>query len=139
MSAASDYLEGKLVEHVLRNVAFTSPTKTYISLHTAAPGDTGANEVSTGTFPAYVRKDAANGGAQSGAWTAQSGGVCKNALQLIYAVYDGASALTITHFCVWDAVTAGNCLLNGTLAASRTLNPGDVFVIDVQKLTVSVL
>jgi hypothetical protein len=139
MAAASTYLEGKLVEHVLRNVAYTSPTKTYISLHTADPGATGANEVTTGTFPSYARKDAALGGAQSSAWTAQASGVCKNALQLIYAVYDGASPLTITNFGIWDAATAGNNMLNGTLAASRTLNPGDVFVIDVQKLTVSVI
>lgn len=139
MSAASDYLENALANAVLRGVAFTSPTKTYISLHTAAPGDTGASEVTLGTFPGYLRKDAALGGTQASAWTAASGGVSKNALQLIYAVYDGAAPLTITHFGVWDALTAGNNLLNGALAASRTLNPGDVFVIDVQKLTVTVL
>jgi hypothetical protein len=139
MSAASDYLENALANAVLRGVAFTSPTKTYISLHTASPGDTGANEVSLAAFPAYLRKDAALGAAQSAAWTAASGGQSKNALQLIYAVFDGASPITITHFGVWDALTAGNSLLNGALAASRTLNPGDVFVIDVQKLTVTVL
>jgi hypothetical protein len=139
MSAASDYLENALANAVLRGVAFTSPTKTYISLHTAAPGDTGANEVSLSAFPAYLRKDAALGGVQADAWTAASGGVSKNALQLIYAVYDGAAPLTITHFGVWDALTTGNNLLNGALAASRTLNPGDVFVVDVQKLTVTVL
>lgn len=139
MSAASDYLENALANAVLRGVAFTSPTKTYISLHTAAPGDTGANEVSLSAFPAYLRKDASLGGAQGSAWTAAAGGVSKNALQLIYPVYDGAAPLTITHFGVWDAATSGNNLLNGALAASRTLNPGDVFVIDVQKLTVTVL
>lgn len=139
MSAASDYLENALANAVLRGVAFTSPAQTYISLHTAAPGDTGANEVSLAAFPAYLRKDAALGGAQSAAWTAASGGVSKNALQLIFAVYDGAAPLTITHFGVWDALTAGNNLLGGALAASRTLNPGDVFVVDVQKLTVTVL
>lgn len=139
MSAASNYLENKLIENVLRGVAYTPPTTIYVALHTAAPGETGANEVVVGTFPAYVRKDAANGGAVSAGWTAPADGVCKNALQLIFPVYDGAAPITITHYSLWDASTGGNYLVGAALASSRTLNPGDVFVVDVQKLTVSVL
>ena len=42
MSAKSNYLEGKLVEHVLRNVAYTSPSAVYLSLHTANPDEDGS-------------------------------------------------------------------------------------------------
>lgn len=139
MSAASNYLENKLVEHVFRGVAFTAPAKTYIALHTNNPGETGANEVTTAVYPAYTRQDAAKGGTQGSAWTAASDGVVKNALQLLYAMYDGAGPLTVTHFSVWDAATGGNMLVYAPLASSRTINPGDVFVIDVQKLTAQVL
>ena len=139
MSAASNYLEGKLVEHVLRGVMFNNPPAIYVALHTAAPGETGANEVTAGAFPAYARKDAANGAAIDTGWTPQVDGVCKNAKQLIYPVHNGAAPITVTHYSLWDSATGGNCLVSAALASSRTLNVGDVFVVDVQKLTVSVL
>lgn len=139
MSAASDYLENKLYNNILRGQAFTPPAAVYVALHTASPGDTGANEVTLAAFPAYVRQDAAKGGSVDAGWTAPTGGSGKNALQLIFPVFDGAAPITVTHYTLWDAATAGNCLVSGQLASARTLNPGDVFVIDVQKLTVTVL
>lgn len=139
MSAASNYLENALINAICRGVAFTSPAKTYVALHTANPGDTGASEVTTTAYPAYARQDAAKGGAQANAWTAPTDGVVKNAMQLIYPMYDGAAALTVTHFSVWDAPTGGNLLFAAPLASSRTINNGDVFVADAQKLTAQVL
>lgn len=139
MSAASNYLESKIINLVCRGVAFTPPAKTYVALHTANPGDTGAGEVTTTAYPAYVRQDAAKGGAQADAWVETDNGVVKNALQLLYAMYDGAGPLTVTHFSVWDAATGGNMLVSAPLASSRTINPGDVLVVDAQKLTARVL
>lgn len=140
MSAASNYLETQLFNLIFRGTAFTPPAKTYIALHTANPTETGsAGEVPTATWPSYLRQDAAKGGTQSAAWTVPSDGTGKNALQLIYAMYDGASPLTVTHFSVWDAQTGGNMLVYAPLASSRTINNGDVFVIDAQKLTGQVL
>lgn len=140
MSAATDYLENKLADHIYRNTPYTSPLKTYVALHTADPGETGAlNEVATAVWSTYARQDAAKGGAQNTAWTAPANGVCKNSLQLLYAMYNGAAALTVTHFSIWDAETAGNALVYAPLASARTINPGDVFVVDVQKLTGQVL
>ena len=139
MAAASDYLENKLIENVLRGVNYVPPTAVFVALHTADPGDAGANEVQLTTYPAYTRLDAAKGGTVDAGWTAAVGGVCKNALQLIFPVYDGAAPLTVTHYSLWDAPTGGNMLVHGQLTTARTLNPSDVFVVDVQKLTVSVL
>jgi len=139
MAAASDYLENKLVENVLRGVNFEPPTTIFVALHTADPGETGLNEMSLTTFPAYARQDAAKGETVDTGWIPAVGGVTKNAKQLIFPVYDGVAPITITHYALWDAATAGNVLVHGQLTTPRTLNPGDVFVIDVQKLTVSVL
>lgn len=139
MSAASNYLENALYNNILRGTNWAPPTLIAVGLHTANPGETGANEVAPAAFPGYARQDAAKGGAVSAGWTAPSDGSGKNALQLIYPVFDGAAPITVTHYTLWDAATAGNCLVIGALASPRTLNPGDVFVIDVQKLTVSVL
>jgi len=139
MSAASNYLENALINAICRGVAFTSPSKTYVALHTANPGETGNNEVSTAAYPSYTRQDAAKGGTQADAWTAPTDGVVKNALQLIWAMYDGSAPLTVTHFSVWDAETGGNLLFYAQLASARTINNGDVFVADAQKLTAQVL
>lgn len=139
MSAATDYLENKLADLVLRGVAFAAPAKTYVALHTSTPNEMASNEVPTSSWPAYVRQDAAKGGAQSAAWSAPADGVSRNTQQLIYAMYDGAAAMTVTHFSLWDAQTGGNPLVVGQLASSKTINNGDVFVIDVNKLTVQVM
>jgi len=139
MSAASDYLEDKVYRNLLLGQAYTPPTKIFIGLHTASPGDTGANEVTTAAFPAYARQDAAKGGTVDQGWQVPVGGSGKNLLQLVFPVFNGAAPLTITHYSLWDAATAGNCLVLGQLSTARTLNPNDIFVIDVQKLTITVL
>ena len=54
-------------------------------------------------------------------------------------MFDGSGPLTVTHFSIWDAATAGNMLTYAPLSSSRTINVGDVFVVDAQKLTASVL
>lgn len=139
MSAASNYLENALINAITRGVAFTSPAKTFVALHTSNPGETGNNEVNTTAYPAYRRQDASLGGDQADAWTPPNDGVVKNANQMIYAMYDGAAPLTVTHFSVWDAQTGGNMLFYAPLTSPRTINNGDVFVVDAQKLTAQVL
>lgn len=138
MSAASDYLENKLYNNVVRGIAYTPPTIIYVALHTASPGETGANEISLGAFPAYVRQDAAKGGAVASGWAAPTNGSGTNLLQLIFPVHDGAGAVTATHFSLWDAQSGGNYLGGAALSANRTLNPGDVFVVNIGSLTFTV-
>jgi len=137
MSAASNYTETNVINALLRGVTFPLPTKTYVSLHTANPGETGGNEVTTGAFPAYVRKEAEAGGAIGAGWAAPTDGVTKNANQIIYQGHNGAAPLTVTHWAVYDAATAGNLLFYAPLTTARTLQIGDVFVFDVNALTVT--
>lgn len=136
MSAASNYTENNVVNALLRGVTFPLPTKTYISLHTANPGEAGGSEVSTANWPSYVRKDAANGGAIAAGWGTPVDGITKNAQQLLYPSHNGAAAVTVTHWAVYDAATGGNMLLYAPLNTARTLQPGDVFVFDAASLTV---
>lgn len=136
MSAASSYTQDNIINALLRGVTFPLPTKTYVSLHTANPGPTGTNEVSTSNWPAYVRKDAEVGGAIGSGWSASSSGQSQNAKQILYPSQNGAGAVTVTHYAIWDAATTGNLLAYAALTTSRTLQPGDVFVFDVNSLTV---
>lgn len=78
----------------------TNPTVAiaYASLHTASPGDTGANEV-TGGSPAYARKAITMAAASAGVIAASS-----------QPVFDVPGSTTITHVGFWSAVSGGTFL-----------------------------
>ena len=139
MSAASNYLENAVIESTLRGAALPTITKIYVALHTNNPTDAGGNEVTSALWPSYARQDAAKGGSIASGWTAAADGVSKNALQLIFPVFDGSADLTVTHFSLHTALTGGNMLVYAPLQAPRTVQNGDVFVVDTQKLTVQCL
>jgi hypothetical protein len=116
MSDLSNYAEGKLVEHLLRNVAFTAPATVYLRLWTAvtnAEAGTGT-EVSGGGYTGQ----AITFGAHSDGAVANTGAVSFTA--------SGANYGTVTHASIADAATAGNQLSTiKALAASRVVNDGD--------------
>jgi len=78
----------------------TNPTVAlaYASLHSADPGDTGANEVTGGT-PAYARKAVTIGAASAGAIAATN-----------QPVFDVPPGTTVTHVGFWSAVSGGTFL-----------------------------
>ena len=77
---------------------FSAPAAVYASLHTASPGDSGANEVSGGS-PAYARVAITFGAAAAGAISASN-----------QPAFDVPGSTTVTHVGFWDASTAGNFL-----------------------------
>lgn len=97
----SSYVKNKWLD-VLRGggsgVTFTAPAAVYASLHTASPGDNGANEVSGGS-PAYSRESITFSAASSGAIDSSN-----------QPVFDVPASTTVTHVGFWDASTAGNFL-----------------------------
>jgi hypothetical protein len=126
MTKLTNYLEDKLVNHVLRNTAFTVPTTVYVALHTADPTETGAvAEVTTGTYPAYARKALTVG--------TPTNGLSTNSADL---TWDTLTAITISHVSIWDALTVGNPLYYGALTASKTMGAGDTFRIPTGSLSV---
>lgn len=141
MSAASNYTEKNILNAMLRGVAYPLPTQTYVSLHTGSPSEDGStNEVSTGTWPGYVRRQAEQGSAIGTGWVAPAAGdtsVSTNAKQITYPVQDGVVDVTVTHMAVWDAASGGNMLTYAILDAARTLSPLDVLVFDIGQLSVA--
>lgn len=122
--SASNYLELALLDHLFGGADFTRPASVFISLHTANPGETGASsEVAVG---AYARKEVVNDGTGWDAAAAVSGlGTKKNAAIIQFVDPVGANWGTLTHFSIWDAATAGNCLISGALTANVVVNDGD--------------
>lgn len=130
MSKASDYLENKLTDLILRGAAFTAPVTIYVSLHTADPLDAASGtEVSGGSYARVaITANTTNwSGTQSAGSTVASsgtGGASSNNGAITFPS-PTASWGTVTHFGIWDAATTGNLLVHGALGTSKTINNGD--------------
>lgn len=85
----------------------------YISEHTGAPGATGINEVTTGLDANYAR--------QASTLVKSLDGTiyrARNNADVSFPAAAGGSSYTVTHLCVWDAITAGNLLATMAVAGS---------------------
>lgn len=128
MAAASDYLENKVLDHVLTATAYTQPSARYIGLFTADTGleaNTPSAEVSGGSYARQTVTFAA----------ASSGSSATNATVTFPAAT--ANWGTITHVAVMDAATSGNVLFWGAVTTSKTIETGDTFQITSGNLTIS--
>lgn len=126
MSAKSNYLEGKLIEHVLRNVSYTSPSTVYLSLHTADPTEAGSGAEVSGN--GYGRQPIAFG--------AHSDGACSNSAVEEFTA-SGGSFGTVTHFGIFDASSSGNLLYYGALTASKVVADGDTLKFAIGSITIT--
>lgn len=115
----SNYLENKLLD-TLRNQSF-AVTTVYAQLHTGDPGEDGTSNVASETS----RK--------SLTWAAASGGSMATSAAASWVSV--AATETLTHFSLWDASSAGNCLWSGSLSASASVVAGDNFDLDTVTLT----
>jgi hypothetical protein len=123
----SDYYENKVIDHMLRNQAFTPPSTVYVGLYTVAPTDAGGGtEVSGGS---YAR--------QAVTLAAASAGATQNSSDITFPTAT-ADWGTIVAAGLFDASTAGNLLAWNNLTASKTVNSGDTFKITAGSLTISV-
>lgn len=114
MSAKSNYLENKVIDHFLGTSSTSAPSNVYLALHTADPTDAGSGaEVSGNGYSRQAITFAA----------ASNGSASSNTAEEFTA--SGGAFGTITHFGIWDASTSGNLLYHGALTASKTIADGD--------------
>jgi hypothetical protein len=135
MSAASNYLENKVLDHVLTTTSYTQPTTRYLALFTGTSSTvlanleagTLTNEVST-SGSAYARKAVTFAASSNGSSSTNAN-----------VVFDTATASwgTITCIAVMDALTGGNVLFAGALTASKVIDSGDTFQVTAGNLTVT--
>lgn len=135
MANMTDYLERKLINHVLCNTAYTPPATVYIALFTADPTDTGslANEVPTAGGTLYARQAVA-----FTALTTETTGQTSNSAQVEFPEA-GAAWGTVTHIGLMDGDTegAGNMLFHGALTTARAVDAGTQLIFKVGQLTVT--
>ena len=125
MAEISNYLETKLIDHILRNTTFTTPGNVYVALYIDNPTDADSGtEVNTGS---YARQQAT--------FSAPSNGATSNSSDITFPTAT-ANWGTITHAAIHDALTTGNMLFHSALTASKTVNDGDTFKINATDLDV---
>lgn len=108
----SNFLENEVLDHVLGTGAYSSPSP-FVALFTVAPTDAGGGTEVTGG--SYARQAASFGAAASGAATTDAD---------INFPTATANWGTVVALALFDASTAGNMLMWGDLAASKTINNG---------------
>lgn len=132
MSAASDYLEDALLDHVLNSPgsAYSAPSTLYLALFTADTGleaNSPSAEVSTSST-GYGREAVTFGAASSGS--------CATDATVTFTTATDNWG-TITHIAVMDASTSGNVLFYGAVTTSKTIETGDTFQVSSGNLTIS--
>lgn len=134
--SASDYLENKILDHILGATAYTAPGTVYIGLWTAALSDSStgatAGEVSGGGYARFaVTNNTTN-------WPNASGGSKSSGAAFDFGTAS-ANLGTITHFAILDSGTAGagNILYWADLTASKTVNSGDSYKFNSGAITVT--
>jgi hypothetical protein len=124
MAELSNYLENKLLDHVLRNTSYNSPTTVYVGLYTSDPGDgnTGT-EVSGGSYARQVLNV-----------TTASGGIVTSSADVTFPQATGSWG-TVSHIGLLDALSSGNLLMHTPLTTSRAIESGDILKISTGNLT----
>jgi hypothetical protein len=126
MAELSNYLENKLLDHVLRNISYTSPTTVFVGLFTADPTDAGTGtEVSGGSYARQIISV-----------TTATGGIVTSSADVTFPQCT-ASWGTVSHIGLLDALSSGNLLMHTALTTSRSIETGDVLKISTGSLTAS--
>ena len=116
MSAMSDYLEVKILDHITARTAYTAPSAVYLGLSTGDFTDTGSGS-SELTGNNYSRVSVAFDAAASGA--------TQNTSAIDFAAASGNWG-TVSHWALFDAASGGNALIVGAFSASKTIETNDV-------------
>lgn len=132
MAGFSNHLAQATINHFFRNVSQSSPTNRYLALFVADPTDITttalSNEVSAGWYARQsVQFDAPADGTDV---------TTANTAQLTFNAVTG-SAVTVTHWGIFDASTTGNLLASGAFSSTKVLNVDDVFVVSAGALVLT--
>jgi|WetSurSiteA1Bulk_404760.scaffolds.fasta_scaffold00605_9 hypothetical protein len=126
----TDYLENKLINHLLLNTNYSSPAAAYLALYTATPSDirTGTEVISTVSASSYTRQNI------SGNMTV-SGSYAYNSTKITFpeAMSDWGTILGVG---IMDAATSGCILFWGKMNNTITINTGEVFSINPGMLSI---
>jgi hypothetical protein len=136
MSALSDYLENALLNHLLRNSAYSQPATLYFALFTADPGESGVSgEVSGGS---YARAAVTNNNVNFPQCAASGTPTKTNGTTITFPTATAAWG-SVTHWAIYDTNSGGtNMLMHGSLSSTRYVASGDTPKIAAGALSITV-
>lgn len=132
MAAFSDYLENTLINATLRGGTYTG-TGVYAALFTTDPTDAG---VGTELSDAAYQRQRAHTTVASDGFIVPANGVTSNARNIVFPPITDAQ-VTVTHWGIFDAQSAGNLLYHAALLNPKTLDPTDVLSFPIGSLSVT--
>jgi 2-keto-4-pentenoate hydratase len=132
MSAASNYLENKVLDHVLTATSYTAPSVRYLAIFT---GDAAAN-LEAGTLTNEVSTSGSAYARTAVTFAAANAGTSATNATVTFPTAT-ANWGTITHVAVMDALTSGNVLFYGAVTTPKTIENGDTFQVSSGNLTIS--
>ncbi len=130
MSAMSDHLENKILDHITGTTAYSAPSAVYLGLSTGDFTDTGSGS-SELSGSGYARVAVA--------FDASAIGATQNTSSIDFPAATGnwGSGSPVSHWGIWDAATSGNMLIHGSFSASKTIETNDVLRIAAGDLDLS--
>lgn len=135
MSAASNYTENKVLDHVLGTTSFSAPSTVYLALFTNTSGNAATN-LEAGTITDEVTTSGSAYGRQSIAFGSASGGSASNSATVTFSAATSNWG-SITHVAIMDASTGGNVLFWGAVTTAKTIESGDTFQVSSGNLSIS--
>lgn len=144
MASMSNYLENKLIDYVLRGVAFTPPSTLHVALCTSAPSDssTGStiSEISGGNYARQsFASNATNWSTTNGDYSATSTGTNGSSFNSAQIKWSSVTwSGTVTHVALCDASSGGNMLFYSTLTSSQVVAVNDSISFGSGNLTIQI-
>ena len=139
MSAASNYLENKLLDHTLRysTAPYTGVATLYLALFLNVSTNAATN-LEAGTLTDEVSTSGTAYARQTIAFNAASSGSSASTATVTFPAAT-ANFGTITHVAIMDGGTAGagNVLFWGAVTTSKTIETGDTFQVTAGNLTIA--
>lgn len=118
----TNYLEGKILDHVFRGVTYTPPAGVYVALFSVAPSETGGGTEVTGG--SYARQQVTYGAASGTGQIANTAAVS----------FTNMPATDVLAVGIMDAATAGNLLSYKVLSPSKSYVAGENVTIAIGDL-----
>lgn len=126
MSAMSDYLELKFLDHFTGTASTSAPSAVYLGLSTGSMGDDNSGTELTGNN--YSRKAITFA-------SASSGSIASNAAVEFNAA--SGSWGTVSHWAIYDASSGGNQLFHGSFTVAKAIGSGDILKVASGSLTIT--
>ena len=138
--AFSQYLADEILDWIKGGAFPAALSNVYVSVHSANPGTAGTSGDVTNTVNGSGRVTVSSA-AFTAIASAVGGGreITNTGVILISSSSVNVSPVTISHFGIWDAATAGNFLASGSLTTPVEIQSGDTVQFNTGALAIRVV